>query len=289
MDYQGNVIRPPSEAESIILQVTVGCSHNRCTFCGAYKDVRFHYKNDNTIDKDISYAAQFFSTKKSLFLADGDVLIMPQKKLVDLFQKINKYLPHVKRIRLYANCKSIRSKSVADLKVLKSLGLDRIYMGLESGHPKILESIRKGSNPSQMIKAAHIVNEAGIFLSATVLLGIAGIELSEEHALGTASVLNQMCPKQIAALTVMPIPGTSFYKDVFEERITLPNQQEILTELRVLVEGINVDKVQFQSNHASNYLPINCRLQRDKDLVLDQIDLALLGKISLMPDYMRAL
>lgn len=289
MDYQGNVIRPPSEADSIILQVTVGCTHNKCTFCGAYKDYPFSYKDNKIIESDIRFAAQHYKNKKRLFLADGDVLVIPQHRLTPLFHSINKHLPWVKRIRLYGNCKSIRSKSVPELKELKSLGLDRIYMGLESGHDDVLQDIRKGATAAQMIEAAAKVKEAGIFLSVTVLLGIAGVENSKKHAKATAEVLNKMAPKQIAVLTLMPIDGTPLHDDIKAGSFVLPDEHGLLQELRSMISGINLDKTQLQANHASNYLPINCRLQKDKARVLSSIDQALQGEVPLMPEYMRGL
>lgn len=289
MDYQGNIIRPPSEADSIILQVTVGCSHNKCTFCGAYKDVKFSIKDTDIINNDIEFASKHFPYTKRLFLADGDVLILSQKRLRSILLNIKKKLPWVKRVRLYGNCKSILSKSLNDLEELKALGLDRIYMGLESGSETVLENIHKGATPQKMIKAALRVKDAGIFLSITVLLGIAGKELSLVHAQETAQTLNQMYPKQIAALTYMPLPNTALYKDVSNNKFKTSNQFELLLELKELIRHLNLDKTQFQANHASNYLPINCRLQRDKQKILTQIDQALSGKLPLMPEYMRAL
>lgn len=289
MNYQGTVIRPPSEANSIILQVTVGCSHNRCTFCGAYKGERFRYKDPATIDNDLDYAARHLRRHNRLFLADGDVLITPQHRLVPLLEKIRTKLPWVRRISLYGNCKSIGHKTLDDLRTLKSLGLDRIYMGLESGDDAVLAAICKGSDGEQMIAAARKVREAGIFLSVTILLGIGGAHASTRHAVNTAKVLNQMAPNQIAALTVMPIPGTPLHADIAHGRFQLPDEFGILHELKNLLQHIELDRVQFQANHASNFLPLDCRLSRDKMAAIFRIDQALAGDIPLMPDYMRGL
>jgi len=289
MDYQGTVIRPPSEANSIILQVTVGCSHNRCTFCGAYKGEPFRYKDPAVIDRDLDYAASHFRQHNRLFLADGDVLIIPQHRLVPLLEKIRAKLPWVRRIRLYGNCKSIGAKTAIDLLELKKLGLDRIYMGLESGDDTVLAATDKGSTAEQMIAAARKVREAGIFLSATVLLGIGGTKLSTQHAIATGRVLSQMAPNQIAALTVMPIPGTPLHDDIVHGRFHLPDELGLLGELKIMLQHIELDAVQFQANHASNFLPLDCRLSKDKEATLVRIDQALAGNIPLMPDYMRGL
>lgn len=289
MDYQGTVIRPPSEAGSIILQVTVGCSHNRCTFCGAYKRERFRYKDQRVIDHDLGYAARHFGRNPRLFLADGDVLILPQHRLVPLLTKVRSSLPAVRRIRLYANRKSITAKSLTELKELKGLGLDRIYLGMESGDDQVLTAVRKGSTAEQMVEAGRKVREAGIFLSVTVLLGIAGIERSEQHALATAHILNRMAPNQIAALTLMPMAGTPLDDEIRQGRFRLPDEPALLRELRTMLSHLELDKVQFQANHASNLLPLDCRLPRDTASALATIDRALAGAIPLMPDYLRGL
>jgi radical SAM superfamily enzyme YgiQ (UPF0313 family) len=289
MDYVGNVIRPPSEADSIILQTTVGCSHNRCTFCGAYKDVRFRIKEEHIVDRDLRNASLLFPEKKKLFLADGDVLTISQKRLVRLLRKIQEELPNVSRVRLYGSAKSILSKTPSQLKELSTLGLDRIYMGLESGDDSVLERIGKWGNSDTMIAAAERAKAAAIFLSVTVLLGVAGEGLSREHAEKTAAALNRMAPNQIAALTLMLIPGTPLDNQKRDNKFSLPKPDGLLRELRTLIEGITLQRTQFQANHASNYLPINCRLIRDKEKVLQQIDLALAGRKPLMPEFMRGL
>lgn len=289
MHYEGNVIRPPSEADSIILQVTVGCSHNKCTFCGAYKDVRFRIKEDEVVDQDIDFAATYCKRQQRVFLADGDALIIPQKRLVPLLGRIREKLPWVNRISLYANTKSIMLKSDDELKELKLLGLDRVYMGVESGSDRILRDIRKGADSAGMITAGKRVKDAGLFLSVTVLLGIGGRAYSQEHAVATGRVVSAMGANQIAALTLILLPNTLLYLDEKTNKFTLPGQKEILLELRTMVEHISSPRVQFHSNHASNYLPLNCRLTKDRDRVLAVIDQALAGTMMLKPEFLRAL
>lgn len=283
------MIRPPSEADSIILQVTVGCSHNKCTFCGAYKDVRFRIKEDEVVDQDIDFAATYCKRQQRVFLADGDALIIPQKRLVPLLGRIREKLPWVNRISLYANTKSIMLKSDDELKELKLLGLDRVYMGVESGSDRILRDIRKGADSAGMITAGKRVKDAGLFLSVTVLLGIGGRAYSQEHAVATGRVVSAMGANQIAALTLILLPNTLLYLDEKTNKFTLPGQKEILLELRTMVEHISSPRVQFHSNHASNYLPLNCRLTKDRDRVLAVIDQALAGTMMLKPEFLRAL
>jgi radical SAM superfamily enzyme YgiQ (UPF0313 family) len=289
MNYEGNLIRPPSEAHSIILQVTVGCSHNRCTFCGTYKDVRFRLKEQHLVAADLEFAATYCRRQSRVFLADGDVLILPQGKLTSLFRRIREKLPWVNRISLYGNARSIRNKSLAELKELKHLGLDRVYLGLESGHDPTLSAIRKGADSSMMIAAGRRVREAGLFLSVTALLGIAGSIDSPAHAEATGRVLTAMAPNQIGVLTLMLLPNTALYLDEVSGVFKLPAPRMLLEELKIMVLHIALERVQFQANHASNYLAINNRLGRDKEEVLARIEQALAGGISLKEERLRAL
>jgi radical SAM superfamily enzyme YgiQ (UPF0313 family) len=289
VNYEGNIIRPPSEAHSIILQVSVGCSHNKCTFCGAYKGVRFRIKDAATIHEDIEFAAQYCRNQHRVFLADGDALIIPTDRLADIFTSIRQNLPWVNRISLFGNAKSILRKSIHELKEFKKLGLDRVYMGLESGHDHTLKRIKKGVSAPQMIEAAEMVRNAGLFLSVTVLLGVAGIEDSEIHARETGRVLTQMKPNQIAALTLMLLENTPLYTDAASGLFLLPDQKTLITELKILLENIKLERVQFQANHASNYLPLSGRLPKDKEMILQSIEDALAGRQHLKQEYQRAL
>ena len=289
MNYEGIIIRPPSEAGSIIIQVTVGCSHNHCSFCGAYKDVEFRIKDDAAIEQDIEFASRHCLSQKRVFLADGDVLILPLHKLEALFGKIRARLPHVKRISLYGNGKAIRSKSLSDLSALKRLGLSRIYLGVESGDDDVLAEIHKGETAQTLAAAGQKVKKAGIFLSTTVILGLGGVEHSTQHASATASLLNKISPNQIAALTLMVLENTPLAERVENKTFHLPDTLGLLSELRTLVRGLTVDRVQFMANHSSNYLPISGRLARDRERILYEIDQALSGETDLVPDHLRAL
>lgn len=291
MNYDGDIIRPPSEADSIIIQVTVGCSHNRCTFCGAYKgaDKAFRIRTDGEIEENIRLAAKYAGNHRKVFLADGDALILSTRRLRNIFKEIQAALPKAHRVSLYANAKAIRSKSVEELKELKDLGLHRIYMGLESGDDTVLQHIHKGETASSMIAAAKRAKEAGIFLSVTVLLGIAGIDQSVSHAEQTAQTLNAMQPNQIAALCYMPLANTPLGQEVINNQFQLPDAQTMLLELEHLINGLACDRVQFMANHASNYLPLSGRLMRDKEKMLTAISRARTGEQPLVPDYYRAL
>jgi len=289
MHYEGNCIRPPSEAYSILLQVTVGCSHNKCTFCGTYTDKRFRIKDDNMILGDILFASKYMKRQDRVFLMDGDALIIPQKRLMWILDRIREHLPWVRRVGTYANAKSIKMKTPEQLKDLKKNGLGILYLGVETGDEELLKKIRKGSSPQHLINMGRKVREAGIKLSATVLLGIAGRERSLEHAKATGELLSGMDPNYVGALTVMLLPGTPLHEEFQNGTFEVPTEKELLLELREMIAHTNLSRGLFFSNHASNYLPIKARLPKGKQVALDQIDSALKGDIALREEWMRAL
>jgi radical SAM superfamily enzyme YgiQ (UPF0313 family) len=289
MHYEGTIIRPPSEANSILLQVTVGCSRNKCTFCGTYTGERFRIKSEDTIMADIAFAAQYCKRQRRIFLCDGDALIIPQKRLLKILQAIKAQLPWVTRVGAYANAKSLKLKSIDDLKDLKHSGLGILYMGLESGDDATLKKINKGAASKTMIEMGRKARQAGFKLSITVLLGIAGRERSQIHAQETGRVLSAIDPEYVGALSLMLIPGTPLFEDHKCGKFDLIEPDEMLAELRTMIAGTNLSKGLFHANHASNYLPIKARLPKDKASTLELIDQALGGKIALKPEYLRAL
>lgn len=288
MHYEGNIIRPPSEANSILLQITVGCSRNKCTFCGAYKGERFRIKPDSIIMDDIAFAANFCRRQRRVFLCDGDALIIPQKRLLNILLEIEKRLPWVTRVGIYANAKSLKMKTLDELKALKAHGLGIIYLGLETGDDVTLKKINKGTTSETMILMGKKAKAAGIKLSITVLLGIAGKTRSKIHARETGRVLSAIDPEYIGALSLMLIPGTPLYQDYLSGDFTLLEPDEMLHELKNMIGATKLSKGLFHANHASNYLPIKARLPKDKEATLNLIDEALAGKIALKPEYLRA-
>jgi len=289
MHYEGNIFRPPSEANSILLQVTRGCSHNKCSFCGMYKGTRFSIKDDATILADIEFAVRHCQRQTRLFLCDGDVLIVPQKRLLTILAAIRERLPWVSRVATYANTKSILRKTPEELRQLRDLGLSMAYMGLESGDDVTLQRISKGADAQRMIDMGWKIRAAGIKLSITVLLGIAGCERSEIHTRETGRVLSAVDPEYVGALSLMLTPGTPLYDDSAAGRFSLPAAAGMLRELRTMFACTNLTDGFFHANHASNYLPIKARLPQDKAAVLRLIDSALKGETALRPEYMRAL
>jgi len=289
MHYEGNCIRPPSEADSILLQVTLGCSHNKCTFCGTYKDKRFTIKDNDIILNDILFASRHMMSKDRVFLMDGDALIIPQKRLMWILDKIKEHLPWVRRVGAYANTKGINMKSFEELKELKGKGLDILFLGVETGDDETRKRVRKGSDSRHCIEMGKKIKAAGIKLSVTVLLGIAGVEQSLEHASATGLLLSEMDPDFIGALTVMVIPGTPLWEEYRRGEFKLPDELGLLKELREMISNTNLTKGLFYSNHASNYLAVKARLPMGKEDALDLIDSAIRGEIILKPEWMRAL
>ncbi|MCI5221470.1 MAG: radical SAM protein [Candidatus Electrothrix sp. AR4] len=291
MHYQGNIIRPPSEADAIILQVTVGCSHNRCTFCGAYRDPeqKFQIKDEHIIEEDINFAAKYCRRQKTAFLADGDALVIPQKRLLELCRRIRSKLPWVRRISLYANCRDILNRSAEELAALKQAGVGRIYMGLESGYDPVLRAICKNATGEEMVQAGQRVRAAKIFLSVTCLLGIGGAQVSQQHAVETAAVLSKMRPSQIAVLTLMLLENTKLGAAALDGSFQLPNQADLFQELRTMISKLEDFRCQFQANHASNYFTLDGRLPKDKEAFLATIDQAVEGIVALKPEKSRCL
>ena len=288
MHYEGTCIRPPPEASSILLQVTLGCSHNKCTFCGTFKDKRFQIKTDDIILSDILFASRYMKGQDHVFLMDGDALIIPQKRLMWILERIQEHLPWVKRVGAYANTKSISMKTPQDLVELRENGLGKLYLGVETGDDEIRKKINKGSTAQQCLEMGRRVKDAGIELTLTILLGIGGKEKSLIHARATGELISAIDPDNVALLTVILIPGTPLWEEYERGDFEMPDEQGLLMEMREMIAHINVSRCFLTSQHASNYLLIRSWLPEGKQEVLDMIDAALRGEIGLRPEWMRA-
>ena len=290
MDYEGLIIRPPSEAYSLLLQVTTGCSHNKCTFCGTYRQKKLKIKSLEQIKKDLREAS-FYEDMSRVFLCDGDALIIPKPLLEEILKLINDNLPNINRIGIYANAKSILRKSVDELKTFRALGLKIIYLGVETGNVELLKKINKGVTYEQMVEAGRRVKEAGIILSVTVILGLGGVEKSIEHAHDTAKILSDIDPDYVGALTLMFVPETELYEDYLAGCFVLPDKFGFIRELYLMIAESNFTNCYFTSNHASNYLSVKAYLPREKEKILKMISSVIkeedLSRIR--PEYLRGL
>jgi radical SAM superfamily enzyme YgiQ (UPF0313 family) len=288
--YEGDIIRPPSEASSLLLQVTVGCSHNKCSFCPAYKEKKFRIKSYDEILEDVIEASRWRSIEK-VFLCDGDALIIPQERLIQILGLIRTHIKGVKRIGTYANAKSILRKNLEELVELRELGLGIVYLGIETGNNELLKKIRKGVTAAQMVQAGRRIREAGIALSVTAILGLGGIERSIEHAIDTAKLLTDIDPDYASALTLMLVPGTQLSSEYALGHFALPGKFDLLKELAIIVEKSDFSRCYFTSNHASNYLPIKARLPEEKEETVARIydTIKKNDERSLRAEFMRGL
>lgn len=289
MKYEGLIFRPPSEAESLILQVTVGCSYNKCTFCGAYQGKRFRVKSFEEIKEDIDEVSPY--KIRRVFLADGDALVIPQNDLLRILDYLKLKLKGLERVGIYANARDILRKSVEELRALNEIGLGIIYLGLESGDPAVLKRIRKNAKVEQMIQASKKVKDSGILLSVTVILGLGGMEGSQTHARKTGEVLSEMDPDYVGALSLMIVPETPIEKEIDEGRLVLPTPFGLIQELETMIEHSQMTHCFFASNHASNYLPLRFWIPEEKEEALQRIREVLRRKdpALLKPEYLRAL
>ena len=286
--YEGSIWRPPSEAYSLILQATVGCSWNKCSFCIAYKDKTFRIKTLDDIKRDVEKIHPHSKDTKRIFLADGNALCVPTDELEAMIEFLYSKFERLERISIYGGPLDIKDKSIDELKRLKEAGLALVYFGLESGSDDVLRMVKKGALSELMIETGKKVKASGLKLSAIYILGLGGIKLTDSHATETARVISAMDPDYAAALTLMVVPGTDIVSDIDSGRITLLNPDQTLQELRKMVEQLEVTNTVFRANHASNYAPIRGTLPGDKESVLSQIDDALKRGVY-KPDSMRGL
>lgn len=289
LDHQGYCIRPPSEAYSILLQATLGCSHNKCTFCEAYKGKRFAIKDRAIWQRDLDFAARYCRRQDRVFIMDGDALVMPMRHWEWLLTAIRERLPWVTRVATYANAKGVALKSDDDLARLRELGLSMAYYGVESGHPDVLRAVRKGADPETLYLQAKRLRDAGFALSVTVIVGLAGREGSLAHAVATGELLSRIDPEYVGALTLMLPNGAPLTETAQRGDFTLPDPMELLAELGVIFSHTTLSQGMFTANHASNYLPIRARLPQDKEKTMSLLRGALEGKIALREEWMRAL
>lgn len=291
MRYEGAIYRPPGEWRSYLLQCTVGCSNNTCTFCGMYKDKKFHIRPLKDILEDIDMAAEYYGRGiQRVFLCDGDAIVMKQDDLLTILEKLRSTFPHLERITSYIGPRSTLTKTPEQLVELRKAGLNRGYLGIETGSRELLAQIKKGCTWEEMLEAGVRVREAGIDLWGMIIVGLAGNgEASRQHALASADLVNKMKPRHLSALTLMADPGTELYDDVQAGRFKLPTANEVLEETRILIENINYGPLHFTSDHASNYLPLKGTLPDEKERMLDLIDRALSGKTRIRSDFQRGL
>jgi radical SAM superfamily enzyme YgiQ (UPF0313 family) len=291
MHYYGAVIRPPSEAHSYILQVTYGCSHNRCTFCGTYQDKPFRVRETSQVMDDIELACSLRPNTRRVFLADGDALVLNANRLNHILDALNDAFPHLERVGVYANAQNLLRKSSDELKTLRIKGLGIVYLGLESGDDVVLKCIQKGATAAEMIAATVKAKQAGLLVSVIGILGIASLKGSTQHARLTGQVVSQMDPDYFSMLTLMLVPGTQLHQKWEEGAFQLPDAEQMLVELHQVIENLDgLTNCIFRTNHASNYLALRGTLPRDKTRLLAALDAAIAqGPDVFRPEALRGL
>lgn len=290
MDYVGSIYRPPSEADSLLVQVTIGCSHNKCTFCAMYRDKRFMPKKWERVQADLDEGLSRRHYRR-VFLCDGDAMILSTERLLRILAYIREHGPHIDRVSLYGDARGILHKSHDELVALREAGLGLVYHGVESGDEEVLARIQKGATAAEQVEAAKRLKAAGIPYSAIVLLGAGGTDLSEQHARHTARALSEADPDYVGLLMLTVVPGTPLWDDVRAGRFAMPDKWGLLRELRTITAESTFTNCRYSANHASNYLPIRGEMPRDKERIVAMVDRVLeSGDESLLrPEWMRGL
>ena len=273
MQYEGDVYRPPSEARSLIIQVTIGCAHNTCTFCTMYKAKNFRIRGQEEIFADLDEMSDCYGDLPlRIFLADGDALVLPTDRLLAILEHIKERFPKAERVTSYATAHDILRKSVEELRLLREAGLSMVYVGAESGDPEVLKAIHKGVTVEEFIEAADKLKAAGIALSLTFISGLGGKERLKEHAIETARLASAMKPEYLGFLTLMLAEPAPILKEIRSGAFSLLSPEDVLTEMRLFLEHVDAEGTVFRANHASNYIILKGNLNRDIPAMLENLD-----------------
>ncbi|MDF1798330.1 MAG: radical SAM protein [Planctomycetota bacterium] len=291
IQYQGRVYRPPSEADSLILQATLGCSYNDCTFCGMYRDKPFKVRKIAELKQEIEWAASAMGDVRKVFLADGDALIAKTSYLKEVTELCYAAFPNLRRVSCYASPQALDKRTVEEMALLREAGLTQYYLGVESGHDEVLLNLKKGIDAENMIRVAKKATEAGVKLSCMILLGVGGRRLTTEHALESARVISAINPRFVSTLVVTPVEGTPLYDQAQAGAFEDMDPAELSLELRTFVAALDLDGTIFRSNHASNYLPLAGTLPRDQPRLVAELDQVIASENprSYRPEWARGL
>ncbi len=290
MRYEGDIYRPPSEAYSLLVQVTIGCTHNSCTFCSMFKDKKFRVRNVNEVIEDLENARRMYRYVERMFLCDGDALCLSNRKLMVILNKIEELFPETKRVNIYGNAIDVLHKTDEELQELRDHGVEMIYIGAESGNDEVLKRVNKGSTREEIIRAVRKIEDNGIMASVTFISGLGGKELWREHAVDSGTMITEMNASYVALLTLVLDERAPMLQEIREGKMELLSPVEVLEETKLLLENANPSKqCVFRSNHASNYVTLRGDLPKDKAAMIEKLDYAMNNTGMLKKEFMRML
>lgn len=291
LPYDEPLFRPPSEADSLILQITHGCSWNKCAFCEMYSSKQFKIKDEDKILQEIKSVSNLSFDYRKVFLADGNPMVLKTSKLLTVLKAIKTYLPRIRRVTTYALPSNILSKSIEELKELKEAGLSMLYIGIESGDDEVLKLINKSENYASTVEGLLKAKEAGMKLSVIILNGVGGKKYSEQHAINSAKILNEIQPEFASSLILSFPYGENQYKSKFNGEYISMNTIELLQEMEIFITHTQLHNTIYRSNHASNYIDLSGVLGKDKERFLEQLNFAIQNpeKAGLREEWQRGL
>ena len=290
MRYEGDIYRPPSEAYSLLVQVTIGCTHNKCTFCKMFKDKKFRVRNLDEVFEDLAWARRRYSRVERMFLCDGDALALSNKRLMPILKYISDNFPECERVTIYGRATDVLKKTDEEMRELYEAGLTMVYIGAESGSDKVLKDICKGETRQELIDAVRKIEECGMQSSVTFISGLAGKDGWEDHAIQTGTMISEMEPSYVGLLTLIVEPSVPMAKDIESGKLKLLSPDEVMAETLLMLENTNVTKkCVFRSNHASNYVSLRGDLPDDKEKMMNMLRKAMKNHDMFRDERFRAL
>ena len=269
MRYEGNIFRPPSEAYSLLVQVTIGCTHNKCTFCSMYKDKKFRVRDLDEVIQDLKWAKEHYRRVERIFLCDGDALALSNNRLMPILEFISDNFPECKRVTVYGRAKDALKKTDEEMRQLYEAGIKMVYLGAESGSEKVLKAINKGETRQELIDGVKKIEASGMKASVTFISGLAGKDGWEDHAIQTGTMISEMQPSYVGLLTLMVEPGVPMADDIQSGKLRLLSAEEVMAETLLMLQNTNVQKdCVFRSNHASNYVSLRGTLPADREKMM---------------------
>lgn len=290
MRYEGSIYRPPSEAYSLLIQVTIGCTHNKCTFCSMFKEKKFRVRDLNEVLEDLAQARKVYRKVERIFLCDGDALALSNRRLLPILQFIKENFPECERVTVYGRATDALNKTDEEMRELYEAGITMVYLGAESGSDKVLKDINKGETRQQLIDGVKKIEACGMKASVTFISGLAGKDGWEEHAIETGTMITEMQPSYVGLLTLMVEPGVPMAKDIESGKLRLLSAEEVMAETLLMLKNTNVEKkCVFRSNHASNYVSLRGNLPEDKEKMMALVRRAMENHDMFKDERFRAL